>query len=107
MGISHIDGELVEDSNGKWLWRTATGDLILVESMADNHLRNAAMFLMGMGYAKCNASPIQCVAWLVVFRKEWERRMFQRAYEKKWDKHNANYDGQKELDDEAPLKQIK
>lgn len=84
-----IGGELTEDSNGKWLWRTADGRLVPVEMMADNHLRNAAMFLMGMGYAKCTADPKSCVVWLTVFRKEWERRMFRRAEERKGNIQNA------------------
>lgn len=102
-----IDGQLVEDSNGKWLWRTADGREIAVEQMRDNHLRNAAMFLMGMGYKKCIASPVQCVAWLTVFRREWERRLQQRAFEAAWDKHDKAYSSQKELDEEKPINERK
>lgn len=79
MGNDVIDGELIEDSNGKWLWRTANGRLVPVEMMADNHLRNAAMFLMGLGYAKCIAADNNRIVWLRIFRLEWERRMFLRA----------------------------
>lgn len=94
-----IDGELIEDSNGKWLWRMADGRHIAVENMADNHLRNAAMFLMGMGYQKCTANDIARVVWLAVFRKEWERRMFLRAEEKRRNESNIEYNNQKELED--------
>lgn len=94
-----INGELIEDQNGKWLWRTADGRLIPVEMMADNHLRNAAMFLMGMGYAKCIADDKSCIVWLRIFRTEWERRMLTRAQARR-DREDAQvYDAQKELED--------
>lgn len=105
--MADVEGELIEDSNGKWLWRTQDGHYIPVENMTDNHLRNAAMFLMGMGYIKCVAAPIKCIAWLTVFRKEWERRMFTRAFNKKWDVRNKAYDSQKEIDDDSDSKQLK
>lgn len=97
MSASHIDGELVEDNNGKWLWKTANNDFIPVELMADNHLRNAAMFLMGMGYRKCIASEMQRVVWLRVFRIEWERRMLERSQEKQRRIADREYEIQKEL----------
>lgn len=97
-----IGGELTEDNNGKWLWRTADGRYIPVEEMADNHLRNAAMFLMGMGYAKCIATPQQCVVWLRIFRIEWEQRMYARAEANKWKARSNAYDAQKELDESKP-----
>lgn len=78
-----INGELIEDINGKWLWRTADGRQIAVEQMDNNHLRNAAMFLMGMGYAKCIASDEARVVWLRILRIEWERRMLLREQERK------------------------
>lgn len=94
-----INGELIEDSNGKWLWRMADGRQIPVEEMADNHLRNAAMFLMGMGYRKCIANDTSRVVWLRIFRLEWERRMFLRAEEKKRVNETDEYNAQKELED--------
>lgn len=78
MGMSHIDGELFEDSNG-WTWRTKDGQHIPIVLMADSHLRNAALFLMGMGYSKCIAANDIRISWLTVFRTEWERRMLLRA----------------------------
>jgi hypothetical protein len=79
--MSEAEGELVEDINGKWLWKTATGRQIAIENMADSHLRNAALFLMGMGYAKCIAPDNVRVVWLRIFRIEWERRQL---LPKKW-----------------------
>ena len=99
--MADVEGELVQDNVGKYLWRTADGREIAVENMADTHLRNAAMFLMGMGYKKCIAPPVTCVAWLTVFKKEWERRMLARNFQRSWDEHNKAYDTQKELEDEA------
>lgn len=79
--MSDAEGELVEDINGKWLWKTATGRQIAIENMADTHLRNAALFLMGMGYQKCIAPNNVRVVWLSIFRREWERRQL---LPKKW-----------------------
>lgn len=98
--MADVEGELIEDINGKYLWRMADGREVAVENMADNHLRNCSLFLMGMGYLKCHAAPIQCIAWLTVFRREWERRMLARMFQKDWDRHNKAYDDQKELDDD-------
>lgn len=97
MGISHIDGELVEDSNGKWLWKTADGELVAVENMADTHLRNTAMFLMGFGYRKCIAAAEVRVVWLRILRIEWERRMQTRALERQLRLEAREYEVQKEL----------
>ena len=97
MSISHIDGELVEDANGKWLWKTADGELIAVENMADTHLRNAAMFLMGFGYRKCIAVSEVRVVWLRILRIEWERRMQTRALERQMRLDAREYEIQKEL----------
>lgn len=94
-----INGELIEDQNGKWLWKMADGRRIPVELMADSHLRNAAMFLMGMGYAKCIASDEARVVWLGIFRKEWERRMLIRHEANRQRTIDAEYDAQKELNE--------
>lgn len=75
---SHIIGELVEDKHKGWSWKTREGELIPVHEMQDSHLRNTALFLMGLGYQKCNIDDRIKVAWLNVFRMEWERRMAQR-----------------------------
>jgi hypothetical protein len=56
-------------------WRMADGNTIYIKDMEDSHVRNAALFLMGMGYRKCYASESQRVTYLTVFRLEWERRM--------------------------------
>lgn len=95
--IDHTNGELVEDMNGKWLWRTADGVEIAVENMADNHLRNAAMFLMGMGYRRCIADTKVRIVWLKILRIEWERRMLARAEERQRRLEAREYEIQKEL----------
>lgn len=80
MSFSHIDGNLREDKDrGYWCWITRDGDVIPVPEMADTHLRNAALFLMGMGYQKCVADNPTRIVWLSILRKEWERRMDDRA----------------------------
>lgn len=75
---SHIIGELVEGNNG-WSWKTREGELIPVHEMQDSHLRNCALFLMGMGYQRCVASDMIRIKWLSVFRMEWERRLLVRS----------------------------
>lgn len=97
-----VEGELVEDINGKYLWRTADGREVPVELMADNHIRNCSLFLMGMGYRKCVANQVQAVAWLTVFRREWERRMFARAEARRQREEEAAYHEQKELEESQP-----
>jgi hypothetical protein len=68
------------------LWRTADGKEIAICNMADNHLRNAALFLMGMGYRTCIADSKVRVVWLKIFATEWQRRMLAREEErnKRW-----------------------
>jgi len=73
-----VDEYLVEDKFKGLCWRTKEGELIPIRDMRDSHLRNAALFLMGMGYTRCAASDVARVAWLMVLRKEWERRMIGR-----------------------------
>lgn len=67
--------ELVKDKHNVWCWKTKYGELIPISQMADSHLRNAALFLMGLGYQKCVANDEVRVVWLKIFRTEWERRM--------------------------------
>lgn len=74
-------GELVKDNHNRWNWKTKEGELILVCDMADSHLRNAALFLMGMGYQKCNLGDEPRVIWLRILRTEWERRMLRRVHD--------------------------
>jgi hypothetical protein len=75
-----VQGELVEDKFRGWSWKTREGQIIPVTDMADSHLRNAALFLMGFGYSKCIANDRVRVAWLTILRAEWERRMLNRKY---------------------------
>ena len=60
-------------------WKTAEGLIIAVPDMEDKHLRNAALFLMGMGYTNCVMADHKRVIYLNIFRMEWERRMISRA----------------------------
>lgn len=82
----HVEGELIEDMNGRWLWRTADGREVAICNMPDNHLRNCALFLMGMGYRQCIADSAVRVVWLKIFATEWQRRMLMREQErnKRW-----------------------
>lgn len=59
-------------------WRTKEGDIISIQRMADSHLRNTALMLMGMGYQVYNVSERLKILWLTALRLEWERRMRQR-----------------------------
>lgn len=94
-----VEGELIKDDNGKWLWRTADGRMVAVENMTDSHLRNTALFLMGMGFRKCIAFDNVRVVWLRILRLEWEHRLFSRAENKRWHTAGKAYDEQKELDE--------
>lgn len=67
--------ELIKDMHDIWCWRTKYGELIPISRMADSHVRNAALFLMGMGYTKCVADTKVRVVWLKILVTEWERRM--------------------------------
>jgi len=73
-----VDDSVVEDKIKGLCWKTKEGDLIPVSEMRDSHLRNAALFLMGLGYTTCVASTERKVVWLSILRKEWERRMLTR-----------------------------
>ena len=63
-------------------WRTKDGEVIPVPELKDSHLRNIALFLMGMGYLTCTASEDRRIVWLHVLRIEWERRLAQRREHK-------------------------
>ena len=87
-----IDAEIINVNLTKDIlsiikWKVKDGGLIYIKDMEDKHLRNSALFLMGMGYHKCIASEIVKIAWLRVFRMEWERRMI--ASENKNKKFNS------------------
>lgn len=78
-----MNGELVQDRFKDWFWKTAEGELIRVSNIEDAHLRNIALFLMGMGYRKCTVDDRQKIMWLTVLRVEWERRQANHSM-KKW-----------------------
>ena len=94
---TEVEGELEKDENGKWLWKTAEGRLIPVELLPDSHLRNIALFLMGMGFRRCIAANEVRVVWLRILRVEWEHRLMARGQEKKWKLALKEYEDQKEL----------
>lgn len=79
-----IDAEIVnetitKDILSKIQWRTKDRRYIYVKDMEDKHLRNSALFLMGLGYEKCVTTEPVRIAWLKIFRMEWERRMIEAA----------------------------
>lgn len=71
---------LIKDNHSKWVWKTKEGQLIPLSEMADSHLRNAALFLMGFGFQECIANNERRIVWLRVMRKEWERRQLKRRF---------------------------
>lgn len=73
---------LIIDKWGKVKWRTKDGQIMLVSEMTDSHLRNTALFLMGMGYTTCIAREDRRVIFLTALRIEWERRMLERNRQK-------------------------
>jgi len=80
--MEQIEGEIIgityplaKDNLSQCKWRTKDGLVIPVCEMADSHLRNAALFLMGMGYTKCTAIEGTRITYLTILRMEWERRM--------------------------------
>lgn len=81
-----IDGELLGvvpeltvDNLSKVQWRMRNKQLIYLKDMEDSHVRNAAMFLLGFGYAVCGCDEEVKLLWLKVLKMEWERRMLKRA----------------------------
>lgn len=82
-----VDGEFTVtqvptiDNLSKVQWRMKTGVLIKIGDMADSHLRNCALFLMGMGYQTCIADEWKRVVWLRIMKMEWERRMLRRMHQ--------------------------
>jgi len=77
MGLDLIDPGQVDgdDALAQLRWRSKDGSFTRIIDMADSHLRNTALMLMGMGYQKYNAPDNIKVKWLTIFRMEWERRM--------------------------------
>lgn len=73
------DFDLAEDPSKGLCWVTKTGHWVPVKDIADSHLRNIGLFLIGMGYTECVASEVQRVAWLTILTKEWKRRLLVRS----------------------------
>jgi len=80
--IHEIEFEIIEppavDHLGQIKWRMKGGEYILIKDMEDKHLRNAALFLMNMGYTKCLAPEQIRIMWLRIFAMEWERRLLRK-----------------------------
>lgn len=101
-----VDGEIVhmnltKDALSTIKWKMKDGTTILVKDMEDRHIRNCALFLMGMGYQKCIASQEKCIAWLTVFRMEWERRtLAKKSGIRKWTVYNDNAPIERYAEDE-------
>lgn len=55
-------------------WRRKDGGLTRVGDMTDDHLRNTALMLMGMGFQRYRAPNELRVRWLTALRMEWEKR---------------------------------
>lgn len=68
------------------MWKTSEGNLIPLKMMADSHLRNTALMLMGMGYQTYRAPDDLKVRWLTALRIEWEKRMAERRSSGKFEK---------------------
>lgn len=84
MPITYLDVKRAEQrqiSTADILWRTRDEGLIRLGDMRDDHLRNCALMLIGMGYQTWGArQPDDLkVRWLTILRLEWERRMRERA----------------------------
>lgn len=80
-----IEEEPNHELGWDWLsqvkWRTIDWSEVFIKDMNDNHLRNAALFLMGMGYRKCYMNERKRIIYLRIFRMEWERRLAARKIE--------------------------
>lgn len=78
-----LEGEIIDisyplciDNLSKIKWRTKDRRIIPISELADTHLRNIALFLMGLGYSTCVASEESRIFWLSILRMEWERRQY-------------------------------
>lgn len=76
--LAVIDESMIADSSNL-LWKSKDGKLTKVKDMTDQHLRNTALVLMGMGYQVYNVSDELKIRWLSVLRLEWERRLNRRV----------------------------
>jgi len=70
------------DRVGNLWWTPKDKVPIRLGDMADSHLRNAALMLMGLGYQVYNVSDVIKVQWLTAMRMEWERRRLNNAFKK-------------------------
>lgn len=71
-----------EDYIGRLMWKSRDGKLTRLQNMADSHLRNTALMLMGFGFSKYNAPDSIKIIWLTALRVEWQRRMTIREFSK-------------------------
>lgn len=60
------------------VWRQKDGTPIRLGDMDDNHLRNTALMLIGMGYQTYRTPDYRRARWLVALQTEWRKRMLER-----------------------------
>lgn len=61
------------------MWQTKDEGLIQLKYVDDQHLRNIALMLIGMGYQTYVTTPENRANWLIVLRMEWEKRQRERT----------------------------
>lgn len=79
--LNQRDLELVQSKHvdvSDLMWQTRDEGLIPLRMMADSHIRNTALMLIGMGYQKYEATEGHKIRWLMALRMEWEKRMAER-----------------------------
>lgn len=82
-GLVRRDGRQVDEASSldtadHVFWKDKEGHLHRIQDMADQHLRNTALMLMGLGYQAYSAPDHLKILWLTTFRMEWKRRMYER-----------------------------
>lgn len=82
--LAPIDDSMMLDITNKkfdvsdLLWKTRDEGMIPLKMMTDQHLRNTALMLIGMGYQVYNSDDRTKLLWLTALRLEWEKRMRER-----------------------------
>lgn len=74
-GSEVYESDIRVDNLQNLYWRTREGELIAIPKLAESHLRNIALMLMGFGYVRFNAPNEIKIMWLTALRMEWERRL--------------------------------
>lgn len=74
-GDTVYESDIRVDNLQNLYWRTKDGRKIAVPNLADTHLRNIALMLMGFSFTKFNKPDKLKILWLTALRMEWERRV--------------------------------